>query len=644
MADWWGADVYVDFAWGDAPLTADASCTWVDETAYVRRVATRRGRTSELSPVSPGTMSVSLDNSTRRFDPANTAGAHYGELLPMTKVRFRAGAGSTLVVFSGFVLGWPQAYPGMTDSVVQVQCVDAMRVLEQSVTPGSAYGAAVMADSPTYYWPMQEVDEAGGSPASAGTSDLVSLGVAGEVGPFTTSAASTLPVGQPTMLAAGRASVTDISTLPGAIEFWTITATGADTFSTASARLSATSYFSVAYLSQADTIGGVVFPAIQVFYSDPIGNKTADASTGAATFVIPSSASAAHVAVTVSASTIAVYLNGVAIGSSALVAGTVSYPSFIGPGVRFAVSAPVASAVAVSHVAVYNTAPSATRILAHYQAGTIAHGHPMGERTGERIGRILDAVGWPSADRDISTGSTVCGQWEPAGDSALSQVRPLEELEQGLFFIAGDGRAAFRSRNWFHVNSRAITPRYTYGDGGGSEIPYGDIEIDGNHLEHIRNTVTASYPGSSVTAKDATSRAAYGIQADSVDGSQLPTTGGWLARQLANYRLRARKDPATRIPTLEIDPRGAGVLSTTLPAVVDLDLGDRVRVIRRPNGSTDPIQVDCNVQGIAHTVDPGTWRTTLYLAPAVKSYTEANYLLIGDATYGVVGDGHLTSY
>ena len=78
--------------------------------------------------------------------------------------------------------------------------------------------------------------------------------------------------------------------------------------------------------------------------------------------------------------------------------------------------------------------------------------------------------------------------------------------------------------------------------------------------------------------------------------------------------------------------------------MVDLDLGDRVRVIRRPNGSTDPIQVDCHVQGIAHQVAPATWRTTLYLAPAVPSYIEGNNMLVGDATYGIVGDGHLTAY
>lgn len=634
--DWWGADVYVDFAWGDAPLTADASCTWVDETAYVRRVTTNRGRTSELSSVSPGTMSVSLDNSSRRFDPANTAGAHYGELLPMTKVRFRAGAGSTLVVFSGFVLGWPLSYPGMTDSVVQVQCVDGMRVLEQSETPGSAYAAAVLADSPDYYWPMQEVDAGLLTPIAIGGQEL-SL-YSAELGSFEVSTSSTLPLGQAQSLqsGAGIASSTLSSALP-ALEAWvTAAGTAASGEVALLAQISSGTHF-LAYVR--DTM-------ISLSYSDATANKRSVATTGIFT-ELPTSTFAEgthHVVLVPSSTGVSIYVDGSLFASVATQAGTHSVTTanyvYVAIG-GWDVANPTSS---VSHFAAYTTAPSAARILAHYQAGTIAHGHPMGERTGDRIGRILDAIGWPTADRAISTGSTVCGTWEPDGGNALSQIRALESLEQGLFYIAADGKATFRDRNWLRVNSRAITARYTYGDGGGSEIPYGDIEIDGNHLEHVRNTVTVTYPGSSVTVKDATSRAAYGIQADSIDASVLPTWGGWLARQAGSYRMRTRKDPKTRIPSLVVDPRGAGVLSTTLPSVIDLDLGDRVTVVRRPNGSTDPISVNCHVQGIAHQVTPATWRTTLYLAPAVPSYTEGNNLLVGDATYGVVGAGHLSAY
>jgi hypothetical protein len=259
----------------------------------------------------------------------------------------------------------------------------------------------------------------------------------------------------------------------------------------------------------------------------------------------------------------------------------------------------------------------------------------MNEHTGERIGRILDAIGWPTADRDLSPGQTVCGQWAPDGATALDQIRNLADTEQGLFYIAGDGKATFRDRNWQMTAAHAITARATFGDSG-SEIKYRDITIQGNDLEHIRNVVTVTYPDASVTVKDATSIGQYGAQTDSVTATDLQPWAGNQARQLGNYRLRARKDPLTRVPSLVVDPR-AGTLSATLPAVIDLELGDRVNAKRRPTGGTGTFSQDCSVQGIDHDVTPATWRTNLYLAPAPKSYTEAPYLVVGDATYGKIG-------
>ena len=50
MATWFdGATVTVEVAFTNNPLTANASCTWVDVSTYVRDLAIKRGRTTELS-------------------------------------------------------------------------------------------------------------------------------------------------------------------------------------------------------------------------------------------------------------------------------------------------------------------------------------------------------------------------------------------------------------------------------------------------------------------------------------------------------------------------------------------------------------------------------------------------------------------
>lgn len=85
--------VYISFA--DNPLTAAASGTWVDVTTDVRDWSIRRGRTTELSNYSPGTAQVTLDNRARNYDPSNTAGAYYGQLLPMRRIKIVASSGAT---------------------------------------------------------------------------------------------------------------------------------------------------------------------------------------------------------------------------------------------------------------------------------------------------------------------------------------------------------------------------------------------------------------------------------------------------------------------------------------------------------------------------------------------------------------------
>jgi hypothetical protein len=120
-----------------------------------------------------------------------------------------------------------------------------------------------------------------------------------------------------------------------------------------------------------------------------------------------------------------------------------------------------------------------------------------------------------------------------------------------------------------------------------------------------------------------------------VSANFLPTWGGYVARQLGAFRLRARKDVATRIPMIRIKPRKA--TSTYLPTLLGLELGERVVVNRRPTGGSGSFSLSCTVQGIHHNIAADNWTTTLYLSPILSSYTEAPYLTMGDATYGKIG-------
>jgi hypothetical protein len=116
--------IEVDFAHG--PLTALASNTWTDITAYVISLSTRRGRSDALGRMEAGTATLTLDNSDRRFDPTFASGAYSPNVVPMKKIRVSAVYSAvTYRLFVGHVASWPPDWPGGLDATTTIQCVDA---------------------------------------------------------------------------------------------------------------------------------------------------------------------------------------------------------------------------------------------------------------------------------------------------------------------------------------------------------------------------------------------------------------------------------------------------------------------------------------------------------------------------------------
>ncbi len=153
----------VEIGFDDGPLVPLASVTWTDVTADLRSWSSMRGRTSELSTYAPGTATVVLDNRARSYDPTNTGGPYVNKLLPRRRIRRTLTVGATsAVVFCGFIQGFALEYPEVgLDATCTITAVDGFDVFATRELPGSAYGAEVLADTPTHYWPMQGTDGSG---------------------------------------------------------------------------------------------------------------------------------------------------------------------------------------------------------------------------------------------------------------------------------------------------------------------------------------------------------------------------------------------------------------------------------------------------------------------------------------------------
>lgn len=613
--------ITVEVAFTTDPLAVTP--TWTDISAYVLEIPNiTSGRSSEFSPISPSTLSVVLSNTDRRFDPEHAAGPYFGNLLPGKKIRVKVVYSAvTYYLFTGFVQGWPQEYQSSVDSTVTVEAVDGSKFLEQAPLQRSAYEGAVLIDSPAHYWPMQERS------VSRYEDTLSTSGLSPSVAGFTQSAIS-VPIGATAMvrsdqtLGAGSqlsANIDDAGAEATCVEFWM------DYDSPFVER-------GLAFVRTIDNDDSCFylednFGDLAITYSNAGDNRYYDTTTS----VPLSRGNPYHIAVLATATTITVYVNGTAEWSQSLSVGTFNIAPTQPPTVS--INSIVASSgnSGVSHLAVYTTAPSAVRITEHYIAGVTAYGHPYGERSGGRIARVLDEIGWPAADRDIGDGDTVHGPYLPVRQSAMKYMRDVETAEDGYLFLDGQGRVVLRDRQWQWTQTVSVAFSDTP---SGAELDYTDIELDSFTAAAIRTSVSASFMNDGyVFNEDATARDAYGPEGEPLSVPTIDSAAQ--ARALTVYKLRAMKDPQSRITELTHTPR---ILNATAwPKILGLQIGARVTVERHPQAVGTAIVKTLVVQGIEHRIDPVWWETRLYLSPAPATYTEVPYLLTGDATYGRTG-------
>lgn len=110
----------------------DPAPVWTDVSEFVRSLSVRRGRPNELARIEAGTLTLTLDNNNREFDPVHTGSPFYPNVLPLRRVRIVAEYGSlNYAVFHGYIERWPRARAAATTSAVTATAIDALAVLAQ---------------------------------------------------------------------------------------------------------------------------------------------------------------------------------------------------------------------------------------------------------------------------------------------------------------------------------------------------------------------------------------------------------------------------------------------------------------------------------------------------------------------------------
>ncbi|GHB55400.1 hypothetical protein GCM10010331_49030 [Streptomyces xanthochromogenes] len=232
-----------------------------------------------------------------------------------------------------------------------------------------------------------------------------------------------------------------------------------------------------------------------------------------------------------------------------------------------------------------------------------------GESTDARYSRILQYAG-STALSNIQTGlTTSMGPAAFGGQDALTALQAVVDTENGEHFVGTNGRVNFRSRA---ARYNALTPAYTFGENvAAGEFPYEDCQLDYDPT-HLANqiTVTQSGTGQTFAAQDATSIQAYMPRTltRSINSSSAAE-----CQDAADYLLSRYKQPSTRVSSLKLHPSAYPAL---WPVVLGLELGTRVRVMRRPP-NLNAIQIECFVESIKIDWDDnGEATVTLQCSPA----------------------------
>jgi hypothetical protein len=215
-----------------------------------------------------------------------------------------------------------------------------------------------------------------------------------------------------------------------------------------------------------------------------------------------------------------------------------------------------------------------------------------GESSDARYARILRYAGYNGVT-NIQTGlTTSMGPANLDGQDAMSALQAVVDTENGAHYVDAGGAVTFRARS---ARYNALTPMYTFGERVDlGEWPYEDLELDYDST-HLSNQVTVQQDGSgqSFYAVDSASVAAYFPRSmqRTINASD-PNE----CQDAASYLLSRYRQPAQRVSTLKLHPSGNPAL---WPVCLSLELGTRIRVMRRPPAPAPPVQIECFVENIA---------------------------------------------
>jgi len=252
-----------------------------------------------------------------------------------------------------------------------------------------------------------------------------------------------------------------------------------------------------------------------------------------------------------------------------------------------------------------------------------------GQTTGTRIGKILDAVGWPAGMRDVDAGQTTVQADPGTLRTSLGAMHTIESTEYGALYMDALGNLVFQDRA-LTSSSVAGTPVIFNDDGTGISYSNALWKLD-DSLVFNKASITRT-GGTAQIALNQDSIDKYFLHSYQEQNLLMETDAEALNNALAYVASRQETSIRCDAVTLDLytDDYNAGIV-----AALDLDFFDPVTVTTTQPGSST-LTKTLQVFGVSHDVRPNAWKTTLTtLEPIIESF------IIG-TDYGILGTNTLS--
>ena len=246
-----------------------------------------------------------------------------------------------------------------------------------------------------------------------------------------------------------------------------------------------------------------------------------------------------------------------------------------------------------------------------------------GDKTGVRIGEILDQMNFPTSMRTIDTGDTSCQADPGTLRTGLSAIKNAEFSEGlGAFYVNPSGTVVFKSRT--NVIKAAGSTPIEFNQTGG--IPYKNLVFAFDDKLIVNSAAMTRVGGVTQTYQNAASITKY-FPHQSNQNDLVAQTDADVANIAAIY-VATRAETTIRIDAMTIDLLDPAVPTQT---ILGLDYFQQLKITNnQPDGSTIVKTLQC--QGLGWEITPNKMQVTVTtLEPIVEGF------ILDSIVSGIIG-------